>query len=205
MFQPSAAFEYVVQSGSAPRVVLALHGTGGDENDLVPLAQAIDPEASVLSPRGRVNEGGALRFFRRFAEGKFDLEDMRLQTEDLAKFVQEALEAHGWAGQPVTALGFSNGANMASSLMLRNPGLLAGGMLLRAQVPFEPDPVPQLGGTRVFIASGKTDPLIPIPDATRLAEIYRAAGAEVEHLWLEAGHHLTREEITAAQQWVKKS
>jgi predicted esterase len=195
-------FQHVFQPGPGGRVLLMLHGTGGTEHDLLPLASTLDSDASVLSPRGRISEGGALRFFRRFGEGVFDQENMREETDALAAFVEQAVSDHGIEGKPMVAVGFSNGANIASSLMLRHPEVLAGAVLLRAMTPFEPDPLPDLRSKRIFIGSGLHDPIVPVSDISHLAELYRGAGAEVEHLWVDTGHNLTRQDIEAAKAWL---
>lgn len=188
--------------GTSERVILALHGTGADENDLIPLVQALDPAASILSPRGRVSEGGANRFFRRFAEGVFDQENMRSETEALASFLVTAASEHGFTADRVIALGFSNGANMAASLLLRRPELLGGAILLRAMVPFEPDASVDLSGKRVFMANGTHDPLMSLENSKKLVEIFRTAGAEVEHLIVDAGHNLIQQDFVAAKAWL---
>lgn len=183
-------------------VILALHGTGGDENDLVPLAEMLDPRAAVLSPRGRVLEGSANRFFRRFGEGNFDQENMREETTALAEFLIAQGTEHGFDPSEVTALGFSNGANIGASLLFRRPELLSRAILFRAMVPFEPEGKVDLTGKRVFLANGRSDPIVPVENAERLAAILRASGADVTHLWLETGHNLVREEVSAARSWL---
>ena len=185
------------------RVILALHGTGGDENDLVPIAKMLDPRAAVLSPRGRVLEGTMNRFFRRFEEGVFDLENMRDETAALADFVvQKGLE-HGFDPLDVYALGFSNGANIAASLLLSRPDVLGGGILLRSMVPFEPSSTHDLSSKRIFMVNGRVDPIIPVENANRLASTFREFGADVKHVMLETGHNLTREEIGLAKEWLE--
>lgn len=191
------------QLGSSPRTLLLLHGTGGDENDLIPIGQLVDPAANLLSVRGRVDENGANRFFRRFAEGRFDQDNMREETAALAGFLLAASSAHSFDPGGVYAVGFSNGANMAASLLLRRPDLLAGAFLMRAMTPFEPESPPALQGKRVLLASGDWDSMVYRDDAERLASILRGGGAEVEHLWLEAGHNLTRQELEHAKQWLR--
>ncbi|MEA2552638.1 MAG: phospholipase/carboxylesterase, partial [Fimbriimonadaceae bacterium] len=189
--------------GKSTRVLLALHGTGGDENDLIPLAQSIDPDASIISPRGRVNEDGANRFFRRFSEGVFDQEDMQRQTEGLADFLGKARDEYGFEFTDVVTLGFSNGANMGLSLLLRRPELLSGGIIFRGMVPFEAENV-DLSGKRVFLANGRDDPMVPIGNATKLGEMLKKAGADVEQLWIDGGHNLTQEDIAAAKSWLAR-
>jgi predicted esterase len=181
--------------------ILALHGTGGDEHDLVPLARALAPGAAVLSPRGQVLEGGAPRFFRRLREGVFDLADLAARTEALGDFVDGAADRHGIDRGRIVAVGFSNGANVAASLLLRRPGSLAGALLLRAMVPFEPETPPAPGAVRpvVTIAAGLMDPLVPREQAERLATLLRSAGAEATLELVPAGHQLTQRDLAIGQ------
>lgn len=192
------------EPGASPDtpVFLALHGTGGDEHDLVPLARDIAPEAAVLSPRGAVLENGMPRFFRRLAEGVFDLDDLRRRTDDLARFVRDAADTYGFAERPVYAVGFSNGANVAASLLLRHPGLLRAAVLYRAMVPFEPETAVSLAGTRVLLSEGRSDPIVPAANAERLAAILRDAGAEVTLRWQSASHQLVRQDLDVARAWL---
>jgi phospholipase/carboxylesterase len=187
-------------SAEAP-TILALHGTGGDENDLVPLARMVSPDAAVLSPRGNVLENGMPRFFKRLAEGVFDLEDLRARTADLAQFVAAASAKYKFDPSRVVALGYSNGANIAASLMLSNPGVLKGGILLRPMVPFEPDPLPSLRGTSVLISAGREDPMIPQASTSRLAALLKQAGADVTLSWYDTGHDLVPREMEQATRW----
>lgn len=184
-------------------VLLLLHGTGGDENDLVPLGDLLWPGAPILSPRGNVSEHGAPRFFRRLAEGVFDIPDLHARTAQLAAFVTEAAHSHDFEVSRVVAVGFSNGANIAASVMLSQPDLLQRGILFRAMVPFEPESPAQLGASRVFLGEGRTDPLIPPASAERLAEILREGGADVTLAWQLAGHVLTRADVDQARDWLR--
>lgn len=188
-------------SEDAP-VLLALHGTGGDEHDLVPLARDLVPGAAILSPRGAVLEHGMPRFFRRIAEGVFDLDDLRRRTDDLARFVRDAAATYGFAERPVHAVGFSNGANVAASLLLRHPGLLRGAVLYRAMVPFEPESPVSLAGSRVLLSEGRSDPIVPADNAARLAAILRESGAEVTLEWQTASHQLVRRDLDVARAWL---
>jgi phospholipase/carboxylesterase len=185
----------------APTLLL-LHGTGGDENDLLPLARMVAPAAAVLSVRGNVMEQGMPRFFRRLSEGVFDLDDLHRRTDALAEFLVAAAERYGFAASNLYALGFSNGANIAASLLLSHPAALAGGILIRAMVPFEPAHTPDLAGRAVLLSEGRNDPLIPAPRAQRLAEILEAAGADVELAWQPGGHVLTQSDVTVARRWM---
>jgi phospholipase/carboxylesterase len=184
----------------APTLLL-LHGTGGDESDLIPLARMIAPVASLLSVRGNVLEQGMPRFFRRLREGVFDQEDLRRRTIELADFVEAAGARYGFSPQALHALGFSNGANVAASLLLTRPSALAGGILIRAMVPFEPDQRVELAGHSVLLSQGRADPLIPAASAERLGAILEEAGADVELAWQEAGHALVPGDVSAARRW----
>ncbi|MFK8250429.1 alpha/beta hydrolase [Ancylobacter terrae] len=182
------------------RPLLLLHGTGGDENDLLPLGRRIAPHAPLLSPRGKVLEGGMPRFFRRLREGVFDEADVRFRAAELADFVAEASAAHQ-LGAPI-AVGFSNGANIAAALLMLHPGVLAGAVLLRAMVPLQEPPVADLSGTPVLLLSGGTDPIVPASNAARLAAQLTAAGAQVDHRTLPVGHQLSQADLTLAREWI---
>jgi predicted esterase/catechol 2,3-dioxygenase-like lactoylglutathione lyase family enzyme len=182
--------------------LLLLHGTGGDENDLLPLGRGLLPGAGMLSPRGKVLERGAPRFFRRLAEGVFDQEDLARRTEELAQFIEAASTTYALERDGIVAVGFSNGANIAGSVLLRRPGLLRGAVLLSPMVPYEPVTLPDLGGTAVFIGAGRNDPIAPAPQVERLASMLREAGADVTVHWQSAGHTVTKEELDAAQRWM---
>jgi len=188
--------------GSSERSLLMLHGTGGNEHDLLPLGHELDPSANLLSPRGKVLENGHPRFFRRLAEGVFDLEDLKQRTDELADFVVAAAEHYGLDREKMVAVGYSNGANIAASILLRRPEVLRAAILLRAMVPLEPDQLPDLSGTRVWIAGGDADTIIPREQTERLAEMLAAAGAEVTARFFPAGHGLTDSELVVAQRWL---
>jgi phospholipase/carboxylesterase len=181
--------------------LLLLHGTGGDEDDLIALAQQLLPGAALLSPRGKVLEHGMPRFFRRLAEGVFDLDDLKLRTTELADFIAAARKAYDLRA-PV-AVGFSNGANIAASLLLTKPDAFAGAVLFRAMLPFEPDAMPSLAGKPVLLLSGSNDQMIPFSAAKRLAEILQAAGADLTYKTFPTGHGLTQNDLIAAAQWLK--
>ena len=185
----------------APTLLL-LHGTGGDENDLLPLGRMLDERAALLSPRGKVLENGMPRFFRRLSMGVFDEEDLVNRTHELASFVEEAASEYGLDPKRLFAVGFSNGANIAASLLLLHPGLLAGAVLLRAMTPFELETLPDLSGTPVYLAAGRSDQMIPPESTERLAELLREAGAEVTLDWQPGGHGIGRAEVEAARDWL---
>ncbi|MFN2564624.1 MAG: VOC family protein [Gemmatimonadaceae bacterium] len=182
--------------------LLLLHGTGGDEDDLIPLGRALLPGAGLLSPRGKVLERGMPRFFRRVAEGVFDQEDLARRTDELAQFVEAASATYNLRRDGIVAVGFSNGANIAASLLLRRPGILRAAVLLSPMVPFEPSALPDLGGTAVFIAAGRGDTMVPQAQVVRLAEILRESGAEVTLHWDPGGHEVSRGVVDAAQEWI---
>jgi phospholipase/carboxylesterase len=186
----------------APTLLL-LHGTGGDENDLLPLAKNLMPDAGMLSPRGKVLEQGMPRFFRRVAEGVFDVEDLKRRTGELADFIAEAAEHYGFDARRVVAVGFSNGANIAASLLLSRPSVLAAAVLFRAMVPFVPEAPPASpGGASVLLSNGASDPLVSAAETERLAGLLRSAGADVTVELQPAGHHLTERDVTQARLWL---
>ena len=185
--------------------ILLLHGTGGDENDLLPLGRMVAPDASFLSPRGKVLERGMPRFFRRLSEGVFDLDDLRMRTHELADWIAEASRLYRFDPSGLVALGYSNGANIAASLLLLRPESLAHASLLRAMLPFEPEQVPVLTGKRVLMANGMQDPIIPMPSSARLADVLRDAGAEVTLHIGEGGHGLEQADIEEARTWLRAS
>ena len=188
---------------SSPTLLL-LHGTGGNEEDLIPLGQEVAPDAAFLSPRGKVSEYGAPRFFRRLAEGVFDQEDLLLRTHELAEFVEAASAEYGFDRSKLVAVGYSNGANVAASTILLHPGLLRAAVLFRAMVPFEPDLTPDLSGMPVFLAAGRMDRMIPPDNTQRLADILDEAGADVDLRWRDTGHPLTYEEVGEAKEWLSE-
>jgi predicted esterase len=197
-------FAHVFKPAQAPGAptLLLLHGTGGDEHDMVPLA-GLAPGAAVLSPRGKVLEQGAPRFFRRLAEGVFDVEDLRHRAAELADFVGAAAAHYKFDASRVIAMGFSNGANIASAVMLLRPGVLKGGVLFRAMVPLEPDPLPAIAGTRVLISNGRIDPIVSVAETERLARLLQRAGADVQVHWQPAGHQLMPADFTVAKTWLQ--
>ncbi len=189
------------QDENAPALLL-LHGTGGDENDLLPVGRMLDERAAFLSPRGKVLEHGMPRFFRRLAEGVFDEEDLVNRTHELAEFVEAAVNEYGLDPKRLFAVGFSNGANIAASLLLTYPRLLAGAILLRAMTPFDPETMPDLSGTPVYLAAGRSDQMIPAENTERLAKLLREAGAEVTLDWQPGGHGIGPAEVQAARDWL---
>jgi predicted esterase len=193
-------FQEAAETG-APTLLL-LHGTGGNERDLLPIARMLAPAAGVLSPRGKVLERGMPRFFRRLAEGVFDLEDLRFRTNELADFVAASAAHYGFKARRVVAVGFSNGANIAASLLLLRPETLGGAILFRAMVPLVPDPLPTIPGTPVLLSNGRLDPLVSAAETERLAALLREAGADVTLAWQETGHELSEGDIERARTWL---
>ena len=191
-------FEPARDAGSPP--LLLLHGTGGDENDLLGLGKMIAPGSALLSPRGRVLEHGMPRFFRRLAEGVFDEEDLRRRALELGEFVADARKQYGITA-PI-AVGFSNGANIAAALLLLKPDVLAGAVLLRAMVPLSDPPKAALGGKPVLLLSGQADPIVPASNSAKLATLLSEAGALVDHKVLPAGHQLSQADVTLARDWI---
>jgi phospholipase/carboxylesterase len=186
-------------------VLLLLHGTGGSEDDLLELGATLRPGAALLSPRGKVLENGMPRFFRRLAEGVFDEEDLIGRTQELAIFIQAARAKYELGSRLIVAVGYSNGANIAASLLLLRPEILAGAVLLRAMVPLTPEKPPKLDGTPVFLAGGRSDRIIPPDNTERLAGMLRAAGAAVTLHWSSGGHQLSSAELKEAQRWLAQT
>ena len=189
-------------SGSPSQTILLLHGTGGDEDDLLSLGRDLDPEAGLLSPRGNVLENGMPRFFRRLAEGVFDEEDVIRRAHELAEFVEAAAVRYEFDPKRVTAVGYSNGANIAAAVLLLRPEVLAAALLFRAMVPLRPAALPNLAGRRVLLSSGEQDPIVPKENASRLSAMLREAGAEVTLRFEPGGHGLTRGDLVAAKGWL---
>jgi phospholipase/carboxylesterase len=185
-------------------VVLLLHGTGGDESDLLPLGRAIFPGARLLSPRGKILEQGMPRFFRRLSLGVFDEEDLKLRTHELADFLIDAGSRYGFRPEQVTAFGYSNGANIAAALLLLRPEALANAILLRATVPLRPQALPDLTGKSILLSEAHVDSYVTRDHAIELETTFRRAGAEVEALWIAPTHALDAAEFPIIQQWAKK-
>jgi len=190
--------------GSSMRTLLLLHGTGGNEHDLISLGREVDPAAGILSPRGKVLENGMPRFFRRLAEGVFDEEDLKKNTYELADFVSAAAQHYEFPADKIAAVGYSNGANIAASLLLLRPKTLRAAVLFRAMVPLVPEKMPDLSSVRVWIGAGNQDPVIPTSETQRLVELLRSARAEVTIHFVNAGHGLTSAEVETASQWLSE-
>jgi len=187
-----------------PMTLLLLHGTGGDENDLLELGHGLSPNAALLSPRGRVLENGAPRFFRRLAEGVFDTKDLIFRTHELASFLEAASRIYGFDASRLVAVGYSNGVNIAASLLLLHPKSLAGAILFRPVMPFMPKKLPDLSGTRVLIASGLRDQIVPREQPKRLLNLFRRCHANVMLHWEESTHALAEAEVLFAKNWLSK-
>jgi phospholipase/carboxylesterase len=190
--------------GTSNRTLLLLHGTGGNERDLIPLGRELDPDAALLSPRGKVLENGMPRFFERLAEGVFDLEDLQKRTHELADFVAAAASRYGFDINDLIAVGYSNGANIAASVLLLRPETFPGAILFRAMVPLEPKKMPALANVHVWIGAGNHDPIIPASEVQRLAELLKSGGADVTIRFLNAGHGLTAADISLAHEWLSR-
>jgi predicted esterase len=182
-----------------------LHGTGGDENDLIPIAAEISPGSPILSPRGKVLENGMPRFFRRLDEGVFDLEDLIFRTNELADFVKLASSQYGFDPNSVVAIGYSNGANIAASLLLLRPESLRGAVLFRPVVPLTPAEQPNLSGKQVYVSAGLTDHIVPRLETEKLVDMLRVHGADVILIWARSGHALVPREVQDTKEWFARA
>jgi phospholipase/carboxylesterase len=189
--------------GTSGRTLVLLHGTGGTESDLLSLGRDLDPDAALLSPRGKVLENGMPRFFRRLAEGVFDEEDLVYRTHELADFIRVAAQKYGFDQRQSVAVGYSNGANVAGSILLLRPETLQGAALLRSMVPLIPENLPELKGAPVLVAAGNFDPIIPVESARELVALLRRSGADVTAFFENASHGLTETTVTTTKRWLK--
>lgn len=183
--------------------LLLLHGTGGTEDDLIPLGNELTPDASILSVRGKVLENGMPRFFRRLEEGVFDLEDLKMRTDELADFILKSSSIYDFDLKRLVAVGYSNGANIGASVLLRRPEVLAGAILFRAMVPFIPDVVPDLSKKFIILLEGMRDPIVSKQEAESLLKIFNKAHSNVTIKWQGSGHSLTQEDIDSAKEWLE--
>jgi len=193
-------YRYLPGTDVSHHPLLLLHGTGGNEDDLVPVGEMIDPAATILSPRGKVTESGMPRFFRRLSEGVFDYPDVIARTHELADFVVQQIVAQEMK-KPI-AVGFSNGANIAAALLYLRPEVLAGAVLIRAMLPLPTEPEHALNEVPVMMISGLMDPILAIDKAVKLANTLREYGALVDHRVLETGHGMTRNDIDLARGFI---
>lgn len=196
--------QYVPATQTDAPTLLLLHGTGGNEHSLLDIGRYLAPSAALLGVRGNVLERGMPRFFRRLAEGVFDMDDLILRTHELADFVPEAAAKYGFDPASLIAVGYSNGANIAASTLLLHPGLLPRAVLLRSMLPLEPEMPPDLTGTRALLLAGTRDSMIPNASVERLAALLAEARADISLQWVEADHGLTQLDLATAQAWIAK-
>jgi phospholipase/carboxylesterase len=186
--------------------LLLLHGTGGNENDLIPIAEMLKiMNASILSPRGQVLENGMPRFFRRLAEGVFDIEDLKFRTNELADFVLDASKMYDFDLNRTVAIGYSNGANIAASMLLLRPKILSSFILFRPMIPLVPDTLPDLSSKHVLISAGLHDPIVQRYQTEDLLDLLKKVGAKVSIQWQNSGHELTQRDVKAARKWMVPS
>jgi phospholipase/carboxylesterase len=198
------SFRHLYRSGTraSPISLLLLHGTGGDEHDMAPLADVIAPGATLISPRGQVSENGAPRFFRRFAEGVLDIEDWRERSQTLANFVASICAEQGISPNILFAVGYSNGANIAQGLLLLRPEVLGGAVLFRPTFITDDVPVKDLTGRPVLLLGGSHDPITPPEELPRIAQQLQKRGASVTVRTVQASHGLVQDDVTIAQRWL---
>ena len=200
-----AATTAIKDKGKKSLTLLLLHGTGGNEDDLIPVGKILCQDCALLSPRGMVTENGMPRFFRRLAEGVFDMEDLERRTHELADFLKNASRSYGFDLNKTIAVGFSNGANIGTSLILRRPEVLSGAILIRGMVPFEPDYYPDLLTKQILLSEGLYDPIVSKQEAERLFTMLKKFGAKVTLGWQDSGHDLTGADIQVAKEWLNSN
>ncbi|MFD1678018.1 alpha/beta hydrolase [Alicyclobacillus fodiniaquatilis] len=191
-------------TGQNDTTLLLLHGTGGNEEDLIPLGQFLAADAALIGVRGKILENGMPRFFRRLSEGVFDEEDLIFRTHELARFIEEATKVYALNTERIIAVGYSNGANIAASMLLLEPTILSAAVLFRAMVPLQPEQLPDLKGKPVLMQSGRRDPIVPATNSEQLVELLKQAGADVTLNWQNAGHGLLNPELVMAEKWIRQ-
>lgn len=198
--------KFILSEGSKDQnslTLLLLHGTGGDETDLIPIARMLEiTNASILSPRGKVIENGMPRYFRRLGEGIFDIEDLKFRTNELAEFVQNASKTYALNLNRIVAIGYSNGANIAASVLLLRPEILSSAILFRSMIPLVPNTLPNLSSKRILISAGLHDPIVASYQTKDLFDLLEKVGAKVSIQWQNSGHELTQRDIVAARKWL---
>ena len=190
------------EDSASGETLIVLHGTGGNEDDLVGIGQTVAPGAAILSPRGNVLENGAPRFFKRLAEGVFDPKEVRSRAEELTHFIRAAVARYDLDASRIYALGYSNGANIASTVMFIEPRLLQGAVLFRPMLVYEPEKQGDLSSASVFISAGRMDPIVPVKSVERLAELFESSRAETTLKWQQTGHNLVPSEVREAADWL---
>jgi predicted esterase len=185
--------------------LVLLHGTGGNEEDLIFLGKEIEPNASILSPRGKVLENGMPRFFRRLAEGVFDIEDLKFRTLELADFIQKCSLHYKFDLNQTIAVGFSNGANIATSILLLRHNILQGAILFRAMIPLVPNPLPDLSTKKILLSAGVNDPIVSRTETENLFRLFQKTNANIMVKWLDSSHNLIQEDILVARKWISNS
>lgn len=185
--------------------LVLLHGTGGNEEDLIFLGKKIDPDASILSPRGKVLENGMPRFFKRLAEGVFDIEDLKFRTHQLADFIQNCSSHYKFDLNQTIAVGFSNGANIASSILLLRPDVIQGAILFRAMVPLIPNSLPDLYNKKILLSAGLNDPIVPRTETENLYRLFQKTNSNVTLKWQNSSHNLIQNDLIIAKEWLSNN
>lgn len=204
-FQP---LKYIYKTTDNPDAytLLLLHGTGGDETDLIPLAQNFGDGYNILSLRGNVSEHGMPRFFKRLGMGIFDEEDLHFRTDEMIEFIKELSEKEKFNANKIIAIGYSNGANIAGSAIIKYPGIFSGAILYRPMPPFKTiNENGSKSSTKVFLSSGQTDPTVSLAVITEYLEKLKSMVSEVEYHVIPAGHHLTQQDVTLSAQWLSEN
>ena len=196
-------YEYIYNEGKAGKpVFILLHGTGADERNLLPVAEVLDAEATVFSIRGNVSENGMNRYFKRHAEGQYDVEDLMKRGQELKQFIEEKAEEYGFALENAIYIGFSNGSNIAINMMLLDDSKVNKGMLFAPMYPIDTEEVKDLPDTKVYLSMGENDPIVPRAESDRVINIFKDLGADVTEFWVNS-HELNGESLLAGKQWLE--
>ena len=193
--------KHIYIKGQSNRTLILFHGTGGSENDLIGIGQAIDAKANILSVRGNVSEHGMARYFRRIKEGVFDEKDLTFRTHELYEFLIEASNTYDFDLNNLVGFGYSNGANILSSLIFHYPNLFQGAVLSHPMIPYKSFDVPRLEGLRIFIGAGENDPLVQISETQALKDLYVSNKADVTMYMGQQGHRLSQVELDQVISW----
>ena len=194
---------HIFEKGKSDDTIIALHGTGGHERDLIPFVKMMNPDANILSIRGNIQEHGMNRYFKRIKPGVFDLESLRHETENLYDFIKSSVEKYQLKSDKIQVFGYSNGANIAINLMFTFENIFSDAILFHPMIPQKEINIKHLNKTKVFICAGKNDPIISIKESNDLIHIFQKLEAVLSVYWSESGHTISNKSFQEAINWYK--